>query len=83
MNRGPTRTLGWIGAIWALGVSLFLIQSGRTNRRSVPATMASVELVQAILGTDDSRSNASLRSNQPEGSEFAISTTRADCCSPT
>jgi hypothetical protein len=66
----------WMGSILALAVSLFLIQAGRMNRQEIPATLASVQLIQAIRGTDDLRSEGLLSVYHPEGSEFAVESTR-------
>lgn len=76
MTRGHLERLGWIGSILALAVSFLLIQSGRMNRRSVPATIASLEMIQTIRGTDDLRSHGLISVYQPDGSEFPIAATR-------
>lgn len=51
-----TSRLEWLGAAGpalAVGVSAILIMMGLTQRRSVPATVASVQFVEAIPGTND------------------------------
>ncbi|WP_010583993.1 type 1 glutamine amidotransferase family protein [Schlesneria paludicola] len=75
MRRGQLEQLVWFGSALALAVSLFLIQAGRMNRQGIPATIASVQLIQTIRGTDQLRTNGLLSTYQPEGSEFPIETT--------
>jgi hypothetical protein len=48
--------LEWLGAagpVLAVGVSAVLVVMGLSQRRSVPSTVASVQFVQAISGTND------------------------------
>ncbi len=52
--------LDWIGYVIpgaALLVSAVLIQVGRSHREDIPATVAQVQLVQALPGTDDQRAS--------------------------
>ena len=72
MSRGQLQRLGWTGSVLALGVSGFLIQTGRTNRRAVPPTIASIQMLQTIRGTDDLRSKGLISVYLPEGGEFPI-----------
>lgn len=75
LRRGQLEQMVWVGSAIALVASLLLIVAGRTNRRSIPATMASVELVQTLRGTDDLRSEGFLSTYHPEGSEYPIEVT--------
>ena len=54
-RRSRLEFLGAIGPGVALAISLILILLGRQQRNAVPATVASLQFVQAIAGTDDVR----------------------------
>lgn len=75
LRFGCLERLLWMGSAVAIMVSLFLIQAGRTNRQAISPTLASVQLIQAIPGTDDYRSDGFLSTYQPEGSEAPIEVT--------
>jgi hypothetical protein len=75
MRSGRLEHLGWIGSALAIGVSLFLIAAGKINRPSVVATLASVQFVQAIRGTDDLRGEGLMSIYNPEGSDDLIKAT--------
>ena len=68
--------LGWIGSILAIAISMLLIFSGRMNRHGIPATVASVQVMQSIDGINEARSEGMLAVYQPEGSEVPVSATQ-------
>ncbi len=79
---GRLEQICWVGSVLALGVSMFLLRAGWTNRQGIPATMASVQLVQTIRGTDDLRSEGLVAIYHPEGSESPITATRGGRMKP-
>jgi hypothetical protein len=76
LRCGRLEQIWWVGSILAFAVSLLLIEAGRMNRQGIPATMASVQLITAIRGTDDLISDGLLSVYHPEGSDFAVESTR-------
>ena len=76
LRCGRLERICWFASIPALAASLFLIQAGRINRQGITATMASVQLIEAIRGTDDLRCEGVLSTYQPDGSEFPIEATQ-------
>lgn len=76
LRWGSPEQLSWIGSILAIIVSAILIQSGRANRNAIPPTLASIQLTQAVAGTDNVRSSGLITVYQPDGSNFPIAATR-------
>ena len=72
MRIGKLELLVWIGSVMAIAVTFFLIESGRANRMAVPPTIAIFQLIEAIRGTDEMRSDGVLAVYQPEGSQAEI-----------
>ncbi len=70
--RGQLEQICWMGTIPAVAISMLLIQTGRSNRQGIPGTMATVQLVQAIAGTDDLRCTGVASTYQPDGSDTQI-----------
>ena len=60
--------VSWIGSILAVVVSIGLLMIGRISRNSVPATLASIQFIQGMRGTDEIRTEGLLSVYQPEGS---------------
>lgn len=54
-RRNRLELLGAIGPGLALGISVILVLLGRQQRNAVPPTVASLQIVQPISGTDDVR----------------------------
>ena len=54
-RRSQLELLGAIGPAIALGISAILVLLGRQQRNAVPPTVAHLQFVQAIPGTDDVR----------------------------
>ncbi|MGE0378478.1 MAG: hypothetical protein AB7Q45_23975 [Planctomycetaceae bacterium] len=65
---------GWSGSLLGVIFGLLLFGFGLANRYRVPATIASVQLVQAISGTDDVRARGLIAVYRPEGSPSLIRT---------
>lgn len=83
LNRtGHLEHVSWLGSLLAIIISAFLLMIGRTSRHSIPATIASVEFVQAIGGTDALRSRGLISAYHPEGSTFAIGGTEGGLLMP-
>ncbi len=73
LRAGRLEHLGWIGSLMAIGVSVLLLSIGRSYRHGIPGTVASVQLVQAIKGTDETRIQGLVATYQPEGTRSRIS----------
>ena len=82
LRVGNPEQLSWIGSILAVLVSAVLIQSGRANRNAIPPTLASIQLTQAVAGTDDVRSTGLITVYQPDGSTYPIGATRGGLLVP-
>ncbi len=83
MNRiGHLEHVSWIGSILAILVSAALLMVGRTSRHAIPATMASVQVIQSLGGTDAIRSEGGLAIYHPEGSEVSIEATQGGRMTP-
>lgn len=65
---------GWSGSLLAMVFGVVLTGIGLSNRYGVPGTMASVQLAQAISGTDDVRSHGVIAVYRPEGEQSLIQT---------
>lgn len=76
-KAGRLEHFGWIGAVVAVVVSVFLLSVGRSFRHSVSETVASIQLAQALAGTDDVRTQGVIATYHPEGSKFGIRTNHA------
>ena len=72
LRIGRLEHLGWIGSLMAIAVSVLLLSVGRSYRHGIPGTVASVQLVQAIKGTDDTRTQGLVAVYQPEGTRSKI-----------
>ena len=72
LRAGRLEHLGWIGSVLAIVVSVFLLLIGRSYRHGIPGTVASVQLAQAIKGTDDARIQGLVAVYQPEGTRSEI-----------
>lgn len=65
---------GWSGSLLAITFGLVLMGIGHSNRYRVPGTIASVQLAQAIGGTDDVRTQGVLAVYRPKGDQSLIQT---------
>lgn len=74
-HSGRLEHVSWIGSILAIMVSAGLIMVGRANRQAIPPTLASVQFIQGIRGTDEIRSHGLLSIYHPEGSQAPIEVT--------
>lgn len=74
--------LGAIGPGLALAVSLVLVMIGRAQRQSIPAAVASVQVVQAVPGTDDVRVEGVAGVFSPEAGRGTIKATRGGWLMP-
>ncbi|WP_237729407.1 hypothetical protein [Schlesneria paludicola] len=72
---GRLEHVSWMGSILAIIVSAGLIMIGRTSRQAIPPTLASVQFIQGIRGTDEIRTEGLLSIFQPEGSQATIEVT--------
>ena len=72
LRAGRLEHLGWIGSLMAIAVSVLLLSIGRSYRHGIPGTVASVQLAQAIKGTDDARIQGFVAVYQPEGTRSEI-----------
>jgi hypothetical protein len=64
--------LGWAGPGLAAGISLVLVLLGRHYRHAIPATVASLQFVQPVPGTDDVRVHGIDGLFSPEGGTSEI-----------
>lgn len=71
---GRLEHLGWIGSGLAVVVSIVLLLMGRSYRHRVPETVASIQIAQAMPGTDDVRTQGLIAVYHPEGSHASIRT---------
>lgn len=66
-------SLGTIGPVLAVTVSLVLVWLGRQQRQAVPPAVASMQFVQAVSGTDDVRVGGVVGLFSPEAGHSGIS----------
>lgn len=66
---------GWAASLLALVFGFVLTGIGLTNRFGVPGTVASVQLVQALEGTEDVRTQGVISVYRPEGVDSLVHTT--------
>lgn len=69
---GRAESLAWIGSLLAIVTSTGLLLVGRAYRHGIPATQATVQLVQAMEGTDGLREQGVVAIYQPEESTADI-----------
>ena len=70
---------GWSGSLLAALVSLLFLGIGQSNRQGVPPTESTVQLAQAIDGTDDFRSQGAVAVYRSESSRDPIQTRHGGC----
>jgi len=73
-RREHLEHFGWIGSLIAVGFGVLLTGMGMANRYGVPSAVASVQLAQAVSGTDDVRTHGVIGVYRPEVSEAAVET---------
>ncbi|WP_010583979.1 hypothetical protein [Schlesneria paludicola] len=66
---------GWSASLLALLYGVILTGIGLTSRYGVPGTIASVQLVQALEGTEDVRTQGVISVYRPEGVDSLVRTT--------
>jgi hypothetical protein len=76
MRSGQLEHLGWIGSAMAVAVSIGLLMVGWSYRHGVPATIATVQIVNTIPGTDDVRSEGLVAVYHADGTQASIRATR-------
>lgn len=67
---------GWAGSLLALVFGLALTGIGVSNRYGVPGTLASMQLAQAVSGTDDVRSRGVIAVYRPDADPSPIYTSQ-------
>ena len=72
LKSGRLESLGWIGSLMAVAVSLGLVSVGRAYRHGIPTTVATIQLSQAISGTDEVQSQGLVAVYHPESSQSQI-----------
>lgn len=73
MKCGRVESLAWIGSLIAVVTSVALLSIGRSHRSGIPSTEASLQMVQAIEGTDELRGQGVVAVYRPEESQAALS----------
>jgi hypothetical protein len=71
---GRLEHFGWVGSLLAAGFGIVFLWIGVTNRHGTPETIASVQLAQAISGTDDIRTHGAIAVYRSEGGQSPIRT---------
>lgn len=71
---GRLEHFGWVGSLLAAGFGVAFLWVGVTNRHGTPETIASVQLAQAISGTDDVRTHGAIAIYRSEGGQSPIRT---------
>lgn len=71
-RAGLTEHLGWIGPLLAIFVSAGLLWIGHSSRHAVVDTIATVQHLQPLPGTDDVRVQGVVAAYRSEGSETPI-----------
>ena len=81
-RRARPERLGWVGPGLAVAVSAVLVLLGRHYRHAVPATVASIQFVQAPPGSDDVRVQGVAGLFSPEGGTATIAGDRGGWLMP-
>lgn len=76
LKKQALEHLGWLGPALSLCVAGAVLGIGAANRHEIPALAASLDLVQAIPGNDDVRTEGSVALYTPEAARSEISATR-------
>ncbi|HEY2252278.1 MAG TPA: hypothetical protein VGH74_14490, partial [Planctomycetaceae bacterium] len=66
---------GWTGPLLSIGAAALLLVIGGFNRHAIPATVAAVDFVQPISGTDDVRVRGTAAFYRPEAGPWEIAST--------
>ncbi|HEY2249834.1 MAG TPA: hypothetical protein VGH74_02195 [Planctomycetaceae bacterium] len=66
-RQGRPEIMGWAGPLSAVAIGLVLVFVGRHHRQAVPATVASLQFVQPVPGTDEVRVQGVAGLYSPEG----------------
>ena len=74
-TRDVVEHLGWIGPLLAILFSAALLQQGRSNRHAIADTVASIQFVRPIPGTDDVHRRGVVATYHREGSQRPIRVT--------
>lgn len=72
---GRLEHFGWCGSLLAIVFGGVFLGIGLNNRHGTSETIASVQLAQAIGGTDDVRTHGAIAVYRPEGADSVIQTT--------
>ena len=81
-RRARPEILGWAGPGLAVAVSVVLVLLGRHHRHAVPATVASIQFVQPVPGTDAVRVQGVAGLYSPEGGAATIAAERGGWLMP-
>ncbi|MEO2032200.1 MAG: hypothetical protein ABGZ35_08950, partial [Planctomycetaceae bacterium] len=73
---GRLEHFGWCGSLLAVIFGLLFLGIGLNSRHGTSETIASVQLAQAIAGTDDVRTYGTIAVYRPEGAESLIQTSQ-------
>ena len=73
---GRLEHFGWCGSLLAVIFGLLFLGIGLNSRHGTSETIASVQLAQAIAGTDDVRTYGTIAVYRPEGADSPIQTSQ-------
>ncbi|WP_339908104.1 hypothetical protein [Symmachiella dynata] len=75
-KMGRLEHFGWCGSLLAIIFAMLFFGVGMSNRHGTSETIADVQLVQAIAGTDDVLSHGAIVVYRPEGGDDQIQTSQ-------
>ena len=81
-RKGLQEHFGWSASLIGLLFGVLFILVGWSYRHHIPGTIASVQIAQAIDGTDDVRTQGTIVAYHPEGSPAKIRTENGSCTQP-
>jgi len=73
---GRLEHFGWCGSLLAIIFAMLFFGVGLSNRHGTSETIADIQLVQAIAGTDDVRAHGAIVVYRPEGGGAQIQTSQ-------
>ena len=76
LRRKSLERLGWISPGLSLSATLVLLVIGVRNRHTIPATAATVDVVETIAGTDDVRTRGAVALYNPEATASVLASTQ-------
>jgi|GEM_PF-397230 len=81
-SKGALEHLGWSGPALSIVAAVVLLVIGGLKRHAIPETVAVVDFVQPIAGTDDIRSQGTAMFYRPEAGRWEIETARGGRLTP-